>query len=278
MSAGGLVLFVLWSIQGERTTVGQSSIGVEGQSLLVEGLLTRKSKGEDHQKGSHTHVHPGQGQAVSTVNNHTPDVGAPSRHAATSHQQDHSKMVFCNKNMAMSMGMSGYTFGVHPEDGCFVFLYKDYVVDTEAKYIGLIFAMLILGIVSELMREAKVVHFQHWFFQSDVWSSVYLAVQMGMSYTLMLLVMLFDFGVVFAACSGLGIGHFLGRKWRRHAAQAKVDENPYEDAENPLLGGKTVVNYTRSLSPTSLNPEFTKGGEGQNGHLRPPDTTPCCRV
>ena len=46
------------------------------------------------------------------------------------------------------------------------------------------------------MREARIVHHNHHLFLSDFWSSVYLALQMGISYNLMLLVMIFDFGIV----------------------------------------------------------------------------------
>eukprot|EP00035_Acanthoeca_spectabilis_P034047 m.26728 g.26728 ORF g.26728 m.26728 type:complete len:181 (-) comp6348_c0_seq2:181-723(-) len=180
-------------------------------------------------------------------------------------------MVFCDRSMAMGMGMNGYTFGPKPEDGCFIFLYKDYVIDTEAKYAGLIIAMLILGTVSELLREAKLVYCTHWFFQSDLWSSVYLAFQMGFSYTLMLLVMLFDFGVVVSACVGLGFGHYLGRKWRRsHERSEKSLRAPtYEDATETdgLLysghkAGRGTVNGCgdKVEAPKAL------------------DTTPCCRV
>ena len=80
---------------------------------------------------------------------------------------------------------------------------------------GLIVAVLILAVVSELLREAKVIYHQRWLFQSDVASSMYLAVQMGISFAMMLLVMLFDFGVVVSACIGMGLGHWMGRKWSR---------------------------------------------------------------
>jgi hypothetical protein len=150
----------------------------------------------------------------------------------------------------------------------------------------MIIATIFFGIVSELLREAKTVKGEHWVFQSDVWSSVYLAFQMGMSYTLMLIVMLFDFWVVFSACIGLGLGHFAGRKWRKSvmSVMRKTTPETYEDGSG-LLGGPTGPNYQtaspvyESASPGSVNGEFSKSD--LTAPLLSPlmdGGTPCCRV
>ena len=152
------------------------------------------------------------------------------------------------------------------------------------------------------MREAKIVHCNHWLFQSDVWSSVYLIVQMGISYTLMLLVMLYDFGFVLSACAGLGLGHYFGRKWRKHHMNETNMEvhsgvmNHYEDeSESQTLikgnGHGHIISYSATTSTTSLcdldsektphsraKSSTSLRGEKPSDLVMTPDTTPCCRV
>lgn len=155
--------------------------------------------------------------------------------------------------------------------------------------------MLILAVVSELLREAKVVHHERWLFQSDIASSVYLAVQMGLSFTMMLLVMLFDFGVVVSACVGLALGHWLGRKWRRHA-EAKAANRDGVGAHDGARDDEDMPLMNDAFSPPS---EVLPKDDDDSAHLLPlprtadslsvqdagvrggpktPDTTPCCRV
>jgi hypothetical protein len=131
-------------------------------------------------------------------------------------------------------------------------------------------ATLTIGVVSELLREAKMAKAGHWMFQSDVWSSAYLVLQMGISYTLMLVVMLFDFWVVLAACVGLGLGHFAGRKWWKRLSAHR--QTHAQDGSAYLLAGSGPPDY-RTSSP--INTEFSRHKQ----LVSITDTsTPCCRV
>mmetsp|Transcript_18826 Transcript_18826/g.49011 ORF Transcript_18826/g.49011 Transcript_18826/m.49011 type:complete len:203 (+) Transcript_18826:521-1129(+) len=199
---------------------------------------------------------------------------------------------FCNSKMAMSMGMNGFTFGPHGQsDDCFIFLFKDWVVDSPVKYAAVLIGVFVWGVINELLREAKSMPMMASVIKSDVWSSVYLAFQMGMSYTLMLLVMLFDFWVLFATCAGLGVGHYLGRQSRRLRRNAKTNR----DENLPLLGSahdassidastnRILTERDRKSISQSPNTTFNVNVYEDNGDTDDsddvsPDTTPCCRV
>lgn len=121
-----LLLLGLWSTASERSIVAQ--LGRSWQ----KGVEVDPARRERPPEAAHRHGGSDLNPQPPQEHRHTHIDTEEHAHRLTTDP----KMVFCDPNMAMGMGMNGYTFGPKPEDGCFIFLYKDYVIDTEAKYAG----------------------------------------------------------------------------------------------------------------------------------------------
>lgn len=105
---------------------------------------------------------------------------------------------------------------------------------------------------------------------------------MLISYSLMLVVMLFDVGIIVAACVGLGCGHYAACKWKKATSIC---------GETELLlaqYGATINNATpngivkeESVRRTRARLEGAEAEMQSTRHAtchEDEDTTPCCRT
>eukprot|EP00047_Mylnosiga_fluctuans_P001934 m.222472 g.222472 ORF g.222472 m.222472 type:complete len:193 (-) comp10768_c0_seq1:203-781(-) len=114
--------------------------------------------------------------------------------------------------------MNGYQSS---ENGyCVLYLFQNAVVDTRVKYAFALLGSMWLGMAVELLRVARTVLARRLEGKvpnivADLLEGLLYAVQMMVAYWLMLLVMLYEYGIFIFILLGLGLGRLCSRRIER---------------------------------------------------------------
>ncbi|CAF1491856.1 unnamed protein product [Adineta steineri] len=117
-------------------------------------------------------------------------------------------------DMSMCMVMQNGFQVANGKDGCILFLFQGWNVDTHVKYAFMLIGVICMGLLNGALayvRHCLVNNSKHTssLFIHQIYLSLLYAIQIILAYWMMLLVMTYETGIFISLICGLVLGHFV---------------------------------------------------------------------